>query len=280
MKTQKTQRAERRKLKNAPLVEVIFEVRWRLHGAPNVPPAFYTDPGYTLLYDRFARFATRKGFGEVEKTVTSPVPAVIPGHQILARFRRSSTMRFPIWQIGQGIYAANETAASYEWSKFRRLALDGLSAVVDGYPSAATFSLEVERAELKYRNVFSPPIASSNNFIEFINNDTRLQIKLDAFLTKLKVSDRPNARFTYEVPLRKPPRSLFAVTLGTSMTDARPSMMMETTFITLGPMPNKGKKGKYIKRSVGEILDAGHELCSSFFEKSLADNLMSNLKGG
>jgi uncharacterized protein (TIGR04255 family) len=118
-------------LPNAPLVEVVFELRWQLHGGDNTLPApLRTDPGLLPLLHAFPLRAQKLGFLQ---RLDMARPHEIVGHSVAARFRRSAEATFPLLQVGSGIFAAND-GPFYEWQQYKAHVLNGLSALLDSYP--------------------------------------------------------------------------------------------------------------------------------------------------
>ena len=54
-------------LPNAPLVEVFFELRWKLQGDAQTPLPFLVDPGYQILVGNFIADAMKYGFTVVKE---------------------------------------------------------------------------------------------------------------------------------------------------------------------------------------------------------------------
>ena len=134
------------RLPNAPLIEVVFELHWKLEDFPQRPLAI--DPGYATLADLFEGYAKRKGFGR--QTELQPGYGGV-GETVSRRFYKGEAS-FPIMQLGHGLYAAN-ASVEYEWNSFRKLAIDGASFVVENYPKLRNFDLSITRLEIRYIDV-------------------------------------------------------------------------------------------------------------------------------
>src|SRR6516165_9337395 len=89
------------RLPNAPLAEVVFEMRWRLQGNP----PFVSDPGILPLTSSFTRRAEKIGFPAVKDLAR---PEEIIGHSVSRRFYPAPDASFPILQIGPGVFASNQ----------------------------------------------------------------------------------------------------------------------------------------------------------------------------
>src|SRR2546425_5315525 len=83
-------------LPNAPLSEVVFELRWKLEGPDSLPIPLRNDPGYHVVADRFAAAASKYGFGYAKRL--SADPQVVP-YSINLRFYERQDQPFPLWQV-------------------------------------------------------------------------------------------------------------------------------------------------------------------------------------
>ena len=78
---------------NAPLAEVVFELRWRLVGDPSLPLPFHTDPGLLPALSQFTVEAARLGFGA---TRDMSRPQETGAYGIIRRFYKSVDKPFPL----------------------------------------------------------------------------------------------------------------------------------------------------------------------------------------
>src|SRR6266480_3745454 len=93
------------KLPKAPLVEVVFELRWHLQGAGEKQATIlHSDPGIIPLLEAFTSSMKRAKFGFV-RDMSSPLQTGPYG--VVRRYFRNSETPYPILQIGVGIFAAN-----------------------------------------------------------------------------------------------------------------------------------------------------------------------------
>lgn len=131
------------RLPNAPLQEVIFEVRWNLD----------VQDGTNLLYDpKFEvglgelRHLVKKRFPEVKRKFHEQIPVQLLPHTASWQFRPSPG-GWPLIQLGHGVLTVNDTDTDYDWKKvFFPLIKDALHWLEQAYEGAPTFSY----AELRY----------------------------------------------------------------------------------------------------------------------------------
>jgi len=130
-------------LKNKPLVEAIFEVRWALK---EKEPKIKVDPHYKILvgslYDRL-----KKNYPYHEQLPTAEMPDEIAAYITQHRFRVAEN-KWPLIQVGPGIITANETE-EYDWSIFEKSIQQAVSVLFDAYPEADQ-NLNVNSTLLRY----------------------------------------------------------------------------------------------------------------------------------
>jgi hypothetical protein len=85
------------RLPNAPLTEVVFELRWKLQGAPPTPPPLYSDPGASALVPAFTTAMAKKGFPAVKDMSSLQETGA---HGVARRLYRARTSRFHLFKLG------------------------------------------------------------------------------------------------------------------------------------------------------------------------------------
>ncbi len=119
---------ERKILKNKPLVEAIFEVRWELQEPAS---GMKIDPHYKILigriYDR-----VKDNYPFHEQLPTATMPDEIAGYVVQHRFRKDKD-KWPLIQIGPGIITLNDTEG-YVWEDFEKKIYHMLEVLFEAYP--------------------------------------------------------------------------------------------------------------------------------------------------
>ena len=119
---------ERKILKNKPLVEAIFEIRWELQ---EPAPGMKIDPHYKILIGRiYDRVKDEYPFHE--PLPTSTMPDEIAGYVVQHRFRTDKD-KWPLIQIGPGIITLNDTEG-YVWEDFEKRIHKVLDVLFEAYP--------------------------------------------------------------------------------------------------------------------------------------------------
>lgn len=133
----------RKVLKNKPLVEAIFELRWKLEEPTS---RIKIDPHYKILigriYDR-----VRSEYPFHEQLPAATMPDQIAGYIVQHRFRKGKD-EWPLIQIGPGVITLNDTDG-YVWEDFEGRICRVLDNIFEAYPDAEN-SLKVNQLLLRY----------------------------------------------------------------------------------------------------------------------------------
>lgn len=133
----------RKILKNKPLIEAIFELRWELQQRA---PGVRIDPHYKIIigriYDRVSSI-----YPSHEQLPTATMPDELAGYVVQHRFRKGRD-EWPLIQIGPGIITLNDTAG-YTWDDFARRISDLLDILFESYPDAKS-NLKINSLLLRY----------------------------------------------------------------------------------------------------------------------------------
>jgi uncharacterized protein (TIGR04255 family) len=133
----------RKILKNKPLVEAIFELRWQLE---EPAPGIKIDQHYKILVGRmYDRVKDIYPFHEQLRAAN--IPDEIAGYVVQHRFRKSKD-EWPLIQIGPGIITLNDTDG-YIWEDFEKKISYILNALFEVYPDAIN-NLKVNELLLRY----------------------------------------------------------------------------------------------------------------------------------
>ncbi|MFH1229902.1 MAG: TIGR04255 family protein [Planctomycetota bacterium] len=185
-------------LNSKPLVEAIFEIRWKLQsptGGINIDPHYKIVVG--MLYNRL-----KEDYPEHKPLPSASVPDEIAGYVIQHQFRRIKE-GWPVVQIGPGILTVNDTK-SYHWDDFKTRCLKTVKILFEVYPDAFN-SLKIEGLLLRYIDAYNFDY-NNKNILEFLKEKMKTTISLpDSFFTGSNVKNMPlelDTKFVY--PLTKP----------------------------------------------------------------------------
>lgn len=129
---------------NAPLIEVIVELRWGagfsfpqqgLSGAPG--QQFHVNLETSQHEEFFMNFGTEcgsRGLQRAERIVPHGFP-VLPG-QVVYRFRSNDRSNQNLLQIGPGVFTVNALPPYKGWPSFETLVASGIDALLASRPAA------------------------------------------------------------------------------------------------------------------------------------------------
>ncbi len=165
---------ERKILKNKPLVEAIFELRWELQ---ELVQGMKIDPHYKILigriYDR-----VRGEYPFHEQLPTATMPDEIAGYVVQHRFRKDKD-KWPLIQIGPGIITLNDTEG-YVWEDFEKCMYQLLGILFEAYPDAEN-KLKVNGLLLRYIDAVDHNYENEDIF-NFLKEKLKVNLQLHAEL--------------------------------------------------------------------------------------------------
>ena len=160
---------ERRILKNKPLVEAIFELRWELKKSAQG----MIDPHYKILigtiYDR-----VKDEYPFYEPLQTATIPDEIAGYVVQHRFRKSEG-KWPLIQIGPGIITLNDTEG-YVWEDFQKRIYHMVDVLFDAYPDAEN-NLKINWLLLRYIDAVDFNY-DENDIFSFLSENLKIQVNI------------------------------------------------------------------------------------------------------
>jgi uncharacterized protein (TIGR04255 family) len=131
------------RLPNAPLQEVIFEVRWRLH--PGKDNGQVQDAGYELASGRLSSLLERD-FPYYRRIVPAELPDQMLLYRAIHQYWKGEN-QWPVLQLGPGIFTVNCTDQGYDWDTlFRPLIANALTWLLQAYREPLLFAF----ASLRY----------------------------------------------------------------------------------------------------------------------------------
>lgn len=131
------------KLPNAPLQEVIFEIRWSLE--PSEERGQLSDPGFELATGRLSTIVENK-FPDYKRIVPNEIPEHILLYRPIHQYW-SADNTWPVLQLGPGIFTINCTEQWYDWeTTFRPLIQDAVQWLLKAYKN----KINIRFASLTY----------------------------------------------------------------------------------------------------------------------------------
>jgi len=172
-----------RTLENAPLIESVFELHWKLRPGtgdvtfqgplPTGGLPLQFDPNYRLAFARLAE----KLASEYPKYIPLPqanLPDAMVPHVVQHRFQTNAASPLPIVQIGPGVLTVNH-GSDYSWDQFKRGIQNVLEMFYQSYPTPE--ELTIENVSLKYIDGFSFDYDVYDP-VEFVRENLGLELRL------------------------------------------------------------------------------------------------------
>lgn len=160
----------RKVLKNKPLVEAIFELRWNLKDHAS---GTKIDPHYKLLIGRLYDKLNSE-YPSHEQLPTAAMPDEIAGYIVQHRFRKDKD-KWPLIQIGPGIITVNDTEG-YVWEDFEKRIIQAVNILFEVYPESKN-DLKVNKLLLRYIDAIAFDFEKDDIFT-FLKEQVKTQINL------------------------------------------------------------------------------------------------------
>jgi uncharacterized protein (TIGR04255 family) len=181
--------------KNAPLVELITEIRWGAGAlAPNPGPqiSFHTvGPAAGSdeeLYGHFGALMAEQGFGRSERL--APMGISAPPAQATIRYRPTDTkLASPLFQIGQGVLTANALPPYKSWVEFSPKVRLGIDILFNAHTRANLPLPSVQVAVVRYIDAFPDSLTGGRSVRAFLQE----VMGIDLVLPKELLSKATNA---------------------------------------------------------------------------------------
>ncbi len=251
----------RKILKNKPLVEAIFELRWELQ---ETDQGMKVDPHYKLLlgriYDR-----VKEGYPFHEQLPTANIPEELAGYAVQHRFRKNKN-EWPLIQLGPGVISLHDTEG-YVWEDFEDRIQKMINVLLDAYPDSRN-SLCMNRLLLRYIDAIDFDYQSTNVF-EFLKDDMKLSINLyEKLFEETGVEKLPghfDLKFSFSA---SKPKSAVHLRFFRGKRKNVDSLIWETHVHSFGEsVPNN-------KGEIAKWLDDAHTLTDDWFFKIIEGDLL------
>ncbi len=251
-----------KELKNKPLAEAIFEVKWKLQG---IPPAPSIDPHYKLLLGRFFD-RMQNEYPVHEPLPAANVPDELVGHLVQHRFRKALDS-WPLVQIGPGILTVNSTE-EYTWSDFRDRILYAMEKLYDAHPKVDDLKI----ASLILRYIDSVEFDYVNkDVLQFLEDKLKLKIRLpDNLFTGTGVEKNPS-NLNWRCSFRcQDPKGTVNLLFATGKKRDVPAVVWETTVESVGDVLTRAPK------AFENWLASAHKITDDWFFKMIEGELERN----
>ena len=240
------------KLPNAPLLEVIFELRWKITNKNDLSRCQY------LHGDLYSRLSEKYPIRESLTPIELPSELLInnPAHRF-----RTNKGGYPLFQVGPGIITLNTIDDTYAWSEYFELIKELIHNFFKVYP---LIEHEKFTPNLRYVDFFKID-PEKENLIEFIRNSLNTSIE-QRFYSEPDFPSVITLNFAYPTKLGQ---FIFNLNNGNNQR-AEKGLILQTGVKGMEFTPNTEELFTWINES--------HEFCSDIFKKLTAGSLYESFK--
>ena len=261
---------------NAPLVEIVAELRWQIPqlaaadqaGNPIQLPIALADNAMTTLFHQTTSAVGKHGFDRLEQLFPPnlSMPVLLP--QMMYRYRRTDEVPV-LAQIGPGMFSVNALPPYKTWKEFHPY----LEGGVEGLLEALTDKPELT-VSLRYIDAFKHDLTSSRDAKAFATEVFGFRLDLPPTL-QARLTEGAQARMSFQVTLPVPRLSM-TITVSDGQLGTDSVVLMNTDVRIENVLPSD-------KKAILSALDNAHDLIHGTFldmTKSIQDKLRSVPVGG
>ena len=237
------------KLPKAPLLEVIFEIKWDITNNNDIVKFQYLHGDlYSIL---------KNDYPKRENLVPAEIPVDIMKNNVMYRFRKETG--YPLIQIGPGILTLNTIDSLYYWNDYRNEIIKVTNSLSEVFPEINQTNLFLT---LTYLDFFEINI-ETENIIEFVNNN--LNLNINQTFIKNESTKEINLTFSYKIG-----DDTLILVLRNAYVNNKNGIILQTKLI--------GSKKKYTNTEQLEWLNNAHETCSDIFKKITTEKFYNSFK--
>ena len=204
------------KLPNAPLIEVIFELRWNVSDKQELGKCQY------LHGDLFALI--KSDFNYREALIAPEVPMELYQNVPAHRFRFAQN-EYPLVQVGPGLLTLNTTDSKYIWNDFKSQIDNVISKFLEVYQFDEKQKISLI---LQYFDFFEFDFESANVH-EFLKNKLKISVEQE-FYANISKPNNLNLSFHYKTEFGQ-----LTITIFRGQNNAKDGIVMQTN-ITSDPI--------------------------------------------
>lgn len=240
------------KLPQAPLLEVIFEVKWQLKSKEDLAKCQY------LHGDLFAKLGNKYPFREllVPPEIPLDVYLNVPAH----RFRTAKNS-YPLIQVGPGILTVNTNDEKYIWENYEHWCTEAFTNMIDLYKFKENENITLS---LKYFDFFLFNFKDTD-INEFLSDNFHIQLK-QTFLKEPNTPSSVNLGFFYDTNLGG-----FSIRINKgNNSKGQSGIIVDTTLSNNSSIPDVSKMSKW--------LNDAHDYVSEIFKAMTKGKMYDSFK--
>lgn len=240
------------KLPNAPLVEIILELRWDVKNKSELSKIQYL---YGDIYSEL-----KQKYPHRESIVPPEIPIEVLINQPVHRFRIGLN-QYPLFQVGPGIITLNTIDKTYFWEEFSQ----DYDALVDSFLRVYPFTNNEKLTPSILFIDFFPFDFNKGDVYEYISHKFNITYK-QSFLDNNRIPIDLNIGFFYE---------LSSGNLSINFVKGKNNQNQEG--IILQTRIN-GKPLNAKRTEVSSWINEAHDICSDLFKKLTEGDLFESFK--
>ena len=259
---------------NAPLVEIVAELRWRIQkpavadqaGNPIQLPIAPIDDTVTALFHRTTTAVAKHGFDRLEQLLPPglPMPVSLPVY----RCRRTDEVPVLI-QIGPGMFSVNALPPYKSWKEFHPHLEGGIEGLLEALADKPELTVS-----LRYIDAFRHELTSSRDAKAFATEVLGFRLGLPPSL-QARLTEGSQARMSFQVTLPVPGMSL-TITVSDGQLGTDSVVLMNTDVRLEKALPSDNQ-------AILSALDEAHDLIHGTFldmTQPIRDQLQPAPAGG
>ncbi len=221
-------------IENAPLLELIAELRWATHAqavAPHTPKIIQSTSDVEQLFMKFGAIVHQLGYSEPTRIVPPQFP-MLEGQPVLRFNMNQEGETKSLFQIGPGLFSANAVPPYRHWSDFAPVVKSGVEALLKARPPADA-SQPITAINLRYLDAFGPLHMQEKDPTAFIVDTLGIKVSLPEALTQHLQEGKPwNSFLQFQIPVEDGVTMGFAI--GQGIANDKPAMLMDTSVSATG----------------------------------------------
>ena len=231
-------------LLNAPLVELIAEIRWKpgisemptasiQHGGPNTPVFYPASNDLEDFFNRFGSAATGLEYSVSERLVPSGVPFLMV--QPVYRYRKQAQdQQTSLYQVGPGLFSANAVPPYQTWDEFSPVVASGVRALLNSR-SEAERDTPFSATSLRYIDAFGADFTQGMDVATFMREVLGIDIQLPKGLVK-HLADDATYKPSIQIQIPMPAGMIMSLAIGEGIIRNNLSIIMDTTVSSTIPI--------------------------------------------
>lgn len=223
---------------NAPLVELIAELRWNPLRAPEgqvqaggLGPTFVaTNPNqFDQFFMQFAGAIHGAGYTQAERLVPPGFP--IMGQQPVYRFKEAAQgSTSSLYQVGPGVFTANAVPPYESWTQFGPVVEKGVRALL-----RARLREEADApffaTNLRYIDAFGPALTEGRDIGRFVKEVLGIDLAIPKALTQhLQSGSAAKPSLQFQIPMAN--GMLMTLSIGEGAVNGQMAILMDTSVAT------------------------------------------------